>query len=294
MLFQKIDDFCSVVLKKPTERVLYIIEHISFYYKEFYITKQDKNGNPRKNKDKYRRQFGLYWTRTIDAPHRELKYIQSKINKYLIENIKMPEYAYGGVKGRDNIINALRHKGIKYVFQTDIKDFFPFITNKMVYNMLVLNGFSPDVASVITKLVTYKGHLPQGSPASTTIANLVFVPVGIKLQQFAEDNKLRFTTFVDDMTISSQTDFKHIVPDILEIITTGGFKISQQKTTYKSGIKEITGVRLPNNTLTTTKQFKYKYSDIESLPDNRRRGVENYKQRIQRISENSKKFRKTH
>lgn len=288
MLFQKTDDFCSFVLRRSTDKVLYIIEHIPSHYKEFFIIKNDKNGNPRKNKDKYVLQFGLYWTRTIDAPSRELKYIQSKINKYLVENIKMPEYAYGGVKGKDNIVNALRHKGIKYVFQTDIKDFFPFITNKMVYNMLVHNGFSPDVASVITKLVTYKGHLPQGSPASTTIANLVFVPVGIRLQQFAEDNKLRFTTFVDDVTISSQTDFKHIVPDILEIITTGGFKISQQKTTYKSGIKEITGVRLPNNTLTTTKQFKYKYSDIESLPDNRRRGVENYKQRIQRISENRK------
>lgn len=288
MLFQRTDDFCSFVLRRSTDKVLYIMEHIPSHYKEFFIIKNDKNGNPRKNKDKYVLQFGLYWTRTIDAPSRELKYIQSKINKYLVENIKMPEYAYGGVKGKDNIVNALRHKGIKYVFQTDIKDFFPFITNKMVYNMLVHNGFSPDVASVITKLVTYKGHLPQGSPASTTIANLVFVPVGKRLQQFAVDNKLRFTTFVDDVTISSQTDFKHIVPDILEIITAGGFKISQQKTTYKSGIKEITGVRLPNNTLTTTKQFKYKYSDIESLPDNRRRGVENYKQRIQRISENRK------
>ena len=257
MLFQKTDNFCSFVLRRSTDKVLYIIEHISSHYKEFFIIKKDKNGNPRKNKDKYVLQFGLYWTRTIDAPSRELKYIQSKINKYLVENIKMPEYAYGGVKGKDNIVNALRHKGIKYVFQTDIKDFFPFITNKMVYNMLVHNGFSPDVASVITKLVTYKGHLPQGSPASTTIANLVFVPVGIRLQQFAEDNKLRFTTFVDDVTISSQTDFKHIVPDILEIITAGGFKISQQKTTYKSGIKEITGVRLPNNTLTTTKQVVF-------------------------------------
>ena len=294
MLFQKIDDFCAFVLKKPTVRVLYIIDHISSHYNEFFITKKDKSGNPRKNKDKYVHQFGLYWTRTIDAPYKELKYIQSKINNYLVGNINMPEYAYGGVQGKDNIINALRHKGIKYVFQTDIKDFFPFITNKMVYNMLVYNGFSPDVASVITKLVTYKGHLPQGSPASTTIANLVFVPIGIRLQQFAEENKLRFTTFVDDITISSQTDFKHLVPDILDMITTGGFKISQQKTTYKSGIKEITGVRLPNNTLTTTKQFKYKYADIDFIPENRRRGVENYKQRIQRISENSKNCRKPH
>ena len=131
-------------------------------------------------------------------------------------------------------------------------------------------------------------NIPVLTPARKIIEKYAGHPDCVDKQQFAVDNKLRFTTFVDDVTISSQTDFKHIVPDILEIITAGGFKISQQKTTYKSGIKEITGVRLPNNTLTTTKQFKYKYSDIESLPDNRRRGVENYKQRIQRISENRK------
>ena len=110
----------------------------------------------------------------------------------------MPEFAYGGVKGKDNILNAKRHKGQKYVFQTDLTDFYPYISSKRVYGMFVRVGFSADVASKLTKLTTYEGHLPQGAPTSTTIANLVFEPTGRKLQKLAEEHQLRLTTFVDD------------------------------------------------------------------------------------------------
>ena len=78
-----------------------------------------------------------YWARTINPPKDELKDIQKRINGYLVANIKMPEYAYGGIKNKDNIRNAQFHKGQKYIFQTDLKDFFPYITHKTVYAMYV-------------------------------------------------------------------------------------------------------------------------------------------------------------
>lgn len=70
-----------------------------------------KNGNKRKNKPQYIERFGVFWMRTINPPKEELKQIQKSINKYLVDNISMPLYAYGGVKGRDNILNARVHKG---------------------------------------------------------------------------------------------------------------------------------------------------------------------------------------
>ena len=284
MLFQRVDDFCKIILKKSVSRVQYIIENIPHFYSEYHKFKTDKLGNRRKNKAKYVDRFGEFWTRPINPPHEELKSIQKRINRYLVKHIPFPEYAYGGIKGKDNITNALAHKGIKFVFQTDLKDFYPFITNKMVYDMFVNNGFSPDVASLLTRLTTYKGHLPQGSPTSTTIANLVFVPTGLKLQKLANDNGLRFTTFVDDITLSSQNTFQDIIPEIIRIITDNGFKISQGKTTYKSGITEITGVKLPNNTMTTTDKFRKKYMDIDSLSTSSKNGALNYKNRIKKLA----------
>lgn len=283
MLIQKTNIFCDYVLHKTEERIVTIIEHIDNFYTEFLRFKTDKQGNKRINKPKYQ-QFGEYWTRTINPPKDELKDIQKRINGYLVENITLPEYAYGGIKHRDNIRNAKLHKGQKYVFQTDLKDFFPFITNKMVYNMFVSVGFSHDVASMLTKLTTYKGHLPQGAPTSTTIANLVFMPTGLELETIAEREGLRFSTFVDDVTMSSQEDFKHIVPEIMTVITSHGFKISQGKTTYKSGITEITGVKMLNNQMTVTDKFKASYAKEESKYTPRAKGMMNYKDRVKRIS----------
>lgn len=291
MLIQKIDILCTYVLHKDEDRVKYIAEHPNDFYTEFHRYKTDNQGNKKLNKPKYGR-FGVYWTRVINPPKDELKKIQKHINGYLIYNIEMPAYAFGGIKGKDNIRNARYHKGQKYVFQTDLKDFFPNITNKKVYEMYVREGFSHDVSAMLTKLTTYKGHLPQGSPTSTTIANLVFKPTGIALQAIAEREGLRFTTFVDDVTMSSQNDFKHIVPEIIETITSNGYKISQGKTTYRSGITDITGVRMLNNFMTVTDKYETAIAKEEDLTSPRAKGLLNYKERIKALSKAKKKSRR--
>lgn len=283
MLIQRNDILCSFLLHKDVERVDFIVNHIEQFYSEFLRYKTDKLGNKRRNKPKYS-QFGEFWSRTINPPKEELKELQKRINSYLVEKNQMPSYAFGGIKRKDNIRNARFHKGQKFVFQTDLKDFFPYITHKMVYEMFVRVGFSHDVSSLLTKLTTYKGHLPQGAPTSTTIANLVFVPTGLEIQAIAEREGLRFTTFVDDVTMSSQSDFKHVVPEIVQTITSHGFKISLGKTTYKSGITEVTGVKMLNNSLTVTEKFKNALAKEVDDSTPRVQGMKNYKERVAKVS----------
>ena len=284
MLIQRVNILCSTVLHISIDRLNYIIANIEKFYIEYQKPKRDKNGAKRLNKPQYQERYGKYWSRTINPPCEELKRIQQNINGYLINNIPMPEFAYGGVKGKDNILNAKRHKGQKYVFQTDLTDFYPYISSKRVYGMFVRVGFSADVASKLTKLTTYEGHLPQGAPTSTTIANLVFEPTGRKLQKLAEEHQLRLTTFVDDVTISSQSQFKDLTPEMIRILERDGFRISRNKTSYKSGIVEITGVRCLNNSMTTTRKFKQKYEQRGTLSKATVQGLEQYKRRVKEIS----------
>lgn len=289
MLIQRIDILCNIILRIPEGYVAQMVEHISDYYGEFKRYKCDKQGNKRKNKPQYVIvNGGEYWSRTINPPKDKLKTIQKRINAYLVDNIDLPNYAFGGIKGKDNIVNAWMHKGQKYIFQTDLKDFFPYITHKMVYAMFVRNGFSPDVASLLTKLTTYKGHLPQGAPTSTTIANLVFVPAGLEILAIAEREGLRFTTFVDDVTISSQRDFKQVIPEIMGIIASHDFKISHCKTTYRSGTTDVTGVAMLNNSLAPTDKLKKRIAAEDDKATPRVKGMLNYAKRIKKVS-NSKK-----
>ena len=167
----------------------------------------------------------------------------------------------------------------------------------VVYNTLVEKGFSPDVASVITKLTTFKGHLPQGAPTSTTLANLVFLPTGLKLNEIAKQHNLRFTIFVDDVTFSSHNDFKHLTGNIISIIYKDGFKISRGKTTYKSdtsGKVEITGVAKYNNTLGITAKLRKKLSDTSQMKPESISGLISYAKRIKKFSNLSKRARRNH
>ena len=253
-----------------------IISNIDSYYGEYRQPKFKANGERRLYPD------GTPRDRIINPPIEKLKKLQKRIANILVAQVPLPVYQYGGIKGRSNIGNAKLHKGKKFVFQTDLTDFFPYTHSNKVYKALIDLDFSPNVASLITKLTTYKGHLPQGAPTSSILANIVFIPTGNKILKIAENNNLNFSIFVDDVTLSSNSDFKQITYIIIDIIRADGYKISQNKTTYKSGIKEVTGVKLPNNTMTTTSKFDKKYITLDSSKIATKRGMDNYKKQIKK------------
>lgn len=284
MLHHKPDIFCKIELGLPFSEVQALLANVEANYGEIIIYKEDSEGQKKRNKPQYVDKLGEFCTRVINPPKPVLKRIQKRINKYFNNNIVLPDYAFGGVKNRDNVKNARTHKGQKYVFQTDIRDFFPSISHRRVYSALVSVGFSPDVASLITRLTTYKGHLPQGAPTSTFLANLVFSSTGNQIQQIAIQNNLRFTTFVDDITLSSQSDFKDLVPTIIQVISNAGYKISHSKTTYKSGITEITGVKMLNNSMTVTDKFRVRFTATD-ISQATKLGLQNYKSRVKLVSD---------
>ena len=86
--------------------------------------------------------------------------------------------------------------------------------------------------------LTRNGQVPQGIPTSTLIANLVFRPTLDLILEY----HIKFTIYVDDVTLSSARDFKHLVPEFLAILKRSGFRISHDKTFYKTKNLTVTGV----------------------------------------------------
>lgn len=276
-MIRTINHLCCVLGIKENV-ISHVLSNIDSYYYEKKFEKYKKNGLLKLNKE------GTPRYRIINPSLNELKLIQDRINKFLSQNILPTVYAHGATKGRDNVKNAKFHLGKKHVFQTDLQDFFPFVTNKATYEMFIRCGFSPDISSILTKLTTYKGHLPQGSSTSATIANLVFSETGDKLALYSKENDLHFSTFVDDVTISASFDFKDKIPEILKIIVDGGFKISHQKTTYKTNHPNITGVKVGNNTLDVTDKFKIKLQKTEGKSEAQIKGELNYLKRVRNFN----------
>ncbi len=210
-----------------------------------------------------------------------LKEIQQRIKSQVLDKIDLPFFLYGGVKGRTNISNANAHKGKKYKFTTDLKKFFPSISWHLVYGMFIANGFSPDVSGILTKLTTYKGMLPQGCPTSTSIANLVFIPIDFAIHNFCKQNNITYTRFVDDLSMSSSTNFKGLTTYILEFIRAANFRISHKKTFYGTDVC-VTGIAVGNNSLKASEDFLSTMAKASSLSENQLEGKKNYLRQIKK------------
>lgn len=270
-------DHLAFVLKIQRSDLEDALNRIDSFYGRQDIPKLNKKGFPKTRN-------GIQLVRVLYPSIGKLKLIQKRILKNVLNNILLPDYAHGAVRGESNISNAKKHQGKKYIFSTDVYAFFPYISHKMVFTMFKSHGFSRDVANALTRLTTFKGELPQGAPTSSMLANLVFASTGNKVNDFCDTHGLTFTTFIDDVSISSPSCFKEKIPQILEIITNDGYKISQSKTTYKTKLPKVTGIVVKNNSLDLPKAYKDSVHDL-SLSEQQRLGRKNYIERVAKAND---------
>lgn len=221
------------------------------------------NHNPKKRYKDFTIPKKSGGVRKISAPRGSLKQILSYLNVIFQAMYEPTVAAMGFVPGRSIVDNAAVHTGRNYVFNTDLKDFFPSIHQARVWKTLQLKPFSfnKEVASVVAGLccmldpngITDKkgmiiGVLPQGSPCSPILTNIICRNLDRKLLGLAKRFNLRYTRYADDITFSSDYNvFKEsgeFIEEFTRIIAEQGFEINDNKTRLqKSGQRqEVTGL----------------------------------------------------
>lgn len=85
----------------------------------------------------------------------------------------------------------------------DVTGFYPNVRPKLIFDTFRSLGFGGEVASLITRLVTLRGELPQGAPTSSVVANLVCkTRVDATMDATAAERDCRYSRFVDDLSMS--------------------------------------------------------------------------------------------
>lgn len=143
--------------------------------------------------------------------------------------------------------NATLHRNRRWVFNMDLKDFFQTINFGRVYGFLSKDRnflLAPKTAAVIAQIACYNNHLPQGSPCSPVISNLIAHILDIKLNKLANRLRCSYTRYADDITFSTnEKDFpeeiarlvrgshdKWVVGDkVLREVYRAGFKVNHDK-----------------------------------------------------------------
>lgn len=276
MSFSKsnIDLHFSSIIGFSDDELSKIILSIDKYYKEWKIVKTDKNtGKPKTYKD------GTIKQRFIRPSKSKLNEIQLRIKSRILEKIELPNNIHGGRKKRSNITNAKVHQGKKYILTTDLQEFFPSVKPALVHQTFLDLGYNKQFAHYVMRFVTWKGELPQGTPTSTHIANLVFLKTDYLLIDFCKLNNITYTRFVDDLTFSSQKDFQELIPEILKIISDAGFILSRRKTLY-CGKQTITGIQVFNHKIDASQKVLEKVEAEKLLPEGSPKFLTLYRERI--------------
>lgn len=179
--------------------------------------------------------------RTISAPVQGLLAIQKTLAYILQCVFDAHPSAYGFVKGRSIVDNARIHQKSIYVYNIDLKDFFPSIDQARVWKCLQLKPFGLTdrnegiyystqaletndsrlgLANVISALCctemevervnhegiwekTFRKVLPQGAPTSPVLTNVVCQRLDYLLTAVAKRFGLKYTRYADDITFSS-------------------------------------------------------------------------------------------
>lgn len=195
--------------------------------------------------------------RVIDAPCDCLKKIQRWIKDEIIDSFSPSEYATGFRKGISIVDNARTHIGKELVINFDIKDFFPSVTYAEVLRLFVYMGYRLDVAHLLTKLCTNNNNiLPQGSPASPSISNLVLLKLDKRLSTLAKSINCDYSRYADDITFSGNKSIKSIIPLVQRIIIEEGYTVNERKIRlqYANQRQEVTGL-IVNTKLAVSKDI---------------------------------------
>lgn len=208
--------------------------------------------------------------RTISSPGKQLKNIQRAINALLLSIFEPSPYAMGFCRNRGVDTNAKIHIGQTCIFNTDLENFFPSITKQMVRKALrrelgdVLK--SNEAINYICSLCTVPNEegievLPQGSPSSPVLSNIVLKAMDKKLAHYAELWGCRYSRYADDITFSHNStvrkfsQFKQL--RIRSIIEEFGLKINEKKTKVliQGERLEVTGVTICSNKVNVTRKY---------------------------------------
>lgn len=219
------------------------------------LARQYKTYNIKKRKSK--------GSREINSPRKDLKYIQEWIyrNILLRDNSVLGNVYSFLPEGYNNRVhigikeNAECHTGHSWIINIDLKDFFGTIRKSQVNTYFLNLGYTTEVSEMLSTLCCYRYRLPQGSPTSPMLSNIIASRLDQELINMANAEKVTYTRYADDLTFSGNGIPTISVSDIYKVIKKCGFRPNYSKTKVRvlgqrqavTGLTITHGVNVPKS-----------------------------------------------
>ena len=211
--------------------------------------------------------------RLIEAPKAELKAMQQRILREILDPVACHPAAKGFRKGRSCLDHAQRHAGERLVIAADLRDFFLRVPLRRVHGLFRCLGYPWPVARLLTGLCSTRlpqgafdalteedrphwrsrsrqlsPHLPQGAPSSPALANLCSWRLDLRLAGLARRFDTNYSRYADDLAFSGDTALAEAVRPFLgslgKIVREEGHSLNRSKTRVmgQSARQRLTGL----------------------------------------------------
>ena len=237
----------------------------------------ERHENPEEEYITFRIPKKTHGFREINAPKEELKADQKEIESVLTNylGILTHDSAWAYVKHRD-VVHAMHehtNNNSRWYLKLDLHDFFgscspAFIKEQLlkIYPFAEYKNFEQcnTLIDNLIKIAVKDNGLPQGTPLSPTLTNLIMVEFDYKinrlLYQLTKDNNLIqqkyiYTRYADDIIISARNKFDYtiVVNAIKELFEGTPLQLNEEKTRFasNSGRNWNLGVMCNNKNETT-------------------------------------------
>jgi hypothetical protein len=147
--------------------------------------------------------------RNIVAPNEELKKDLQSLNsvfQYIFDRINA-DFQIAYKKDKNILDNAKIHMNKKFVYNVDLKDFYPSCKRDLVQKQIgfffknLFNG--QEIESEFLDIVLHNDALFIGSPISGTLANVIISKAANYMKNISTSFGMEFSVYADDMTFSS-------------------------------------------------------------------------------------------
>ena len=220
-------------------------------------------------------------SRHIAAPKTQIKAAQRQVLEQILQKAEISDSSHGFIKARSVLTSAKTHRtSPDLLINIDLENFFPTITFERVRGLFQSFGYSGYIASLLAMLCTYcermpleiKGEvkyiktsgriLPQGSPASPMITNIICSTMDKRMDGLCKKLGFTYTRYADDMSFSYTGDTQCLaigsfLSSVRKIIESEGFHMKEEKTHIlrNHNRQYITGIVINNEEIGVPKKW---------------------------------------
>jgi hypothetical protein len=235
------------LIKVQTQQIAHVMHSVPYTDKHSGATKWGFNKNTLyhcfevpKPQTAWEKANGIQRVRKIQSPQHPLKEIQRGLADHFWSHFPIPDCATAYRDGTCIADTAVQHFGTELVICIDLQDFFTSIKEAMIRRYLLERGYGLKIAKCISELCCFHNFLPQGSPCSPIVSNIIGGELfDGRILEVSARLGFHYTRYADDLIFSAQypgaetfSNAGNMVQAVTGIVGKHGFLVAAKKTKF--------------------------------------------------------------